>query len=310
MQTVLEVKNLSKTFGKFIAVNDISFSIREGEIVGLLGPNGAGKTTTTQMLLGLIIPDSGTIAYFGRNFMGERREVLGQINFASAYSKVQAKLTVRQNLTVYANLYGLVKIGERISEVLDFLEAEDLADTLFWKLSSGQKTRVILAKALLNHPRLILMDEPTASLDPDIAAKVLNLIRQLQEKEQVALLYTSHNMDEVEKICDRVIFLNHGSIVAEDTPFGLTKRVKVGRLTITYDGPKEPIAAYLEEKQFKYNLPRPQVVVVELPDEEMAGVLFGLSKRNVWITEINVEKPDLEDVFLSIVKGDYAYSKN
>jgi len=171
---ILEVENLAKIFGDFKAVNNISFTVREGEIVGLLGPNGAGKTTTIQMLLGIMTQTSGTVSYFGKEFTQHREEILSKINFASAYSHLQSRITVRQNLTIMAGLYDIRDPNKRIDELLDLLEVRDLVDKLYWHLSSGQKTRVVLVKALLNKPRLILMDEPTASLDPDIADKIRN----------------------------------------------------------------------------------------------------------------------------------------
>lgn len=232
-KTVLEVQNLTKTYGSFTAVNEISFSVKEGEIVGMLGPNGAGKTTTIQMLLGLTYPTSGSIEYFGKVFEKNREFCLSRINYASAFSHVQGKITIRQNLTIFAGLYDVKQPQERISELLEILEIKKYENELFWHLSEGQKTRVILAKALLNHPKLILFDEPTASLDPDIAEKVTILIKELQEKEHVAMLYTSHDMQEVEKICDRVMIMDQGKIVAEDTPLGLTKRIGTARLILT-----------------------------------------------------------------------------
>ncbi len=302
---VLSVSGLTKYYGTFLAVDNVSFTIKEGEIVGLLGPNGAGKTSTIQMLLGLTIPTDGEIAYFDKDFFKHREEILERINYASSYSHVQARITVRQNLEIYARLYGLGDAQSRIQEVLSLLEVEQVATHLFWKLSSGQKTRVMLAKALLNRPKIILMDEPTSSLDPEIASKVLEVIRELQERERVSILYTSHNMVEVERICDRVIFLYKGKIIAEDTPLGLTKRVGRVRLVLTFEGEKATVASYLETKSFTHAFPRDHVVVVELSDREVPKALFGLSKSGVWLTDIDIERPDLEDVFLSFAKRGY-----
>ncbi|KKQ33919.1 MAG: ABC-type transport system, ATP-binding component [Candidatus Nomurabacteria bacterium GW2011_GWB1_37_5] len=305
MQKVLEVTSLLKRFGSFTAVDDISFSVAQGEIVGLLGPNGAGKTTTIQMLLGLTTSTSGTISYFGKEFTRHREEILSKINFASTYSHIQSRMTVRQSFRIYAGLYGMDASDRRMSELLHLLEVEDVADKLFWHLSSGQQTRVILAKALLNKPRLILMDEPTASLDPDIASKVRDLILTLQKKERVTLLITSHDMSEVEQLCDRVIFLQHGKIVAEDTPLGLTKRIGESKVTVTFDGSADPVSAYLERKAYKHHFPRIHVVVVEVAETDVPKVLFGLSNEGIWLTNIEIQKPNLEDVFLSVVAGNY-----
>lgn len=308
MNTVLEVKALTKDYGSFRAVDDITFSIKEGEIVGLLGPNGAGKTTTIQMLLDLITPSSGEIRYFGKPFPKEREYCLSRINFASAYTHVQSRMTVIQNLRIYAGLYAVAQADKKVEELLDLLEIRELAKELFWHLSSGQKTRVILAKALLSNPQLLLMDEPTASLDPDIAKKTVELIQTLQKKEGVSMLYTSHNMEEVERLCDRVIFLDHGRIVAEDTPLGLTKRVGTSRLIITFDGPQKPVVRYLERLKYTHVFVRPQMVEIEVSDNDIPKALFGLSNDGVWLTDIEVKKPGLEDVFLSIAGGNYEHT--
>lgn len=310
METILEVKNLTKKFNGFTAVDNISFTVKEGEIVGLLGPNGAGKTTTIHTLLDLITPSSGTIKYFGREFPKEREFCLTHINYASAYARIQSKMTVRQNLSIYAGLYGVHNAKRRIAELLQLLEVEEAVDLLFWKLSSGQKTRIVLVKALLNNPKLILMDEPTASLDPDIAAKVIELIQKLRKEEHVSILYTSHNMEEVEKICDRVVFLDHGRIVAEDTVLGLTKRVGEASLLLTFDTKDNAVSTYLKEKGFAFEFLRAHVVEVKLQEIDIPKVLFGLSNAGVWLTNIEIEKPDLEDVFFSIVRGNYEHQKN
>lgn len=305
---ILEVTNLTKDYGAFRAVDNISFAVGEGEIVGLLGPNGAGKTTTIQMLLGLTLATGGTITYFGKEFPKNREFVLSRINFASAYTHIQGKLTVGQNFRIYAGLYQVPSYAKRTQELLELLEVEETINTPFWKLSSGQKTRVILAKALLNNPRLILMDEPTASLDPDIAMKVRALIQSLQKKEKVTLLITSHDMAEVEELCDRVIFMDHGKIIAEDTPLGLTKQIEASKLTITFDGPQSPMETFLKKNTYTFDFIRPQVVSIALPERDIPKVLFGLSGRKIWMTDIDIQKPNLEDVFLSIAKGKYESS--
>lgn len=222
---VLEVNNLSKKFGKFTAVNNISFSLKEEEILGLLGPNGAGKTTTIQMLLGTITPTSGTINYFGKNFAKYQQETLQLINYSSTFNSLQGRITVWENLLVFALLYQVKNIDKKIKELAKYFEVYELLDTKFRDLSSGEQTRVNIVKSLLNDPKILLMDEPTASLDPDIADKLLTFIENLRKKQKIAILYTSHNMPEVTRICDRVIFLDKGNIVAEDTPAGLIKKL-------------------------------------------------------------------------------------
>lgn len=302
-KTVLNVQNLKKNYGNFAAVKGISFEVKEGEIVGLLGPNGAGKTTTIQMLLGLTTPDTGSIEYFGKPFQNHREFCLSNINYASAYSHLQGRITVRKNLIIFAGLYDVPHPQKRIDELLELLEVRHLDNTLFWHLSEGQKTRVILAKALLNKPKLILMDEPTASLDPEIAQKVVEVILMLQKKENVAILYTSHNMQEVEELCDRVMIMHQGTIVAEDTPLSLTKRIGSAKLILTFETDKKIVAGYLNKHELKHSFLRDYSVDVTVPEGMIPKVLFGLGKAGVRFTEIDVKKPDLEDVFLSIAKG-------
>jgi ABC-2 type transport system ATP-binding protein len=213
--SVLEVSNLVKRYGLFTAVDDISFSIKRGEVVGLLGPNGAGKSTTIQMLLGLLTPTAGQISYFGLDFKKSRLEVLQRINYLSAFNTLQEKLTVEQNLKVFAAAYSVSQPVQKIDELLEYFGVLQLKKERYNDISAGQRTRVNLAKAFLNDPELVLMDEPTASLDPDIVDKVLTMIEDLKKRRQLTILYTSHNMQDVERICDSVIFLAHGKIVRQ-----------------------------------------------------------------------------------------------
>ena len=307
-QSVLEVTNLTKRYGEYLAVDHISFAIREGEILGLLGPNGAGKSTTIQMLLGLTDADGGQIHYFGKEFTKHKGEILKRINFASAYAELQQRLTVRQNLRIFGMLYGVNNLEKRIDELLELLEVEVLANELFWHLSSGQKTRVILAKALLNKPKMLLMDEPTASLDPDIVYKIIQLVKQLQEQEKVSILFTSHNMQEVSRLCDRVSFLSKGKIVLTDTPLELTKNIGKTKLLLTYEGDQKVVDKYLTTAKYPTTFIRKNVVEVSLADDEIPSVLFELKKLGIWITSLSTEQPSLEDVFLHISEKQRAWT--
>lgn len=221
---IIEVKNLVKKFDKVTAVNKISFSIEEGKITGLLGPNGAGKTTTIQMLLDLITPDGGEIRIFGKPMHENREEILGKMNFSSPYVALPMNLKVSENLTTFARLYSVKNHQKKIDELADFFEIRPFLDRMTASLSTGQLTRVNLTKALLNDPQLLLLDEPTASLDPDIADKTLSLLKKIQKQRKVTLLHTSHNMVEIEQLCDRVIFINHGKLVSDGTPAQLIKK--------------------------------------------------------------------------------------
>lgn len=218
MAPTLEVAHLRKTFGTVVAVDDVSFAIQEGEIYGLLGANGAGKTTTIQMLLGVTTPDSGSITVFGKSLAAERGTILQQTNFSSSYVSLPWNLSVEENLRVFARLYSVAHAGERIIELLRLFDLERHRKTITGKLSSGQLTRLFLAKALINRPRLLLLDEPTASLDPDIADRTRQTLMKLAAEDHVTMLYTSHNMSEIESMCDRVGFLHHGMILTEGTP--------------------------------------------------------------------------------------------
>jgi ABC-2 type transport system ATP-binding protein len=214
---ILTVSHLTKRFGSFTAVNDVSFEIKPGEILGLLGPNGAGKTTTIQMLLGLITPTAGAIHLFGLNLSTHREAILQQVNFSSTYLSMPQSLTVEENLWVVARLYGLTDIPRRVDDIIKKLEMEGFHHKVTRKLSSGQMTRLTLAKALLTEPKMLFLDEPTASLDPDIAHKIRALLKEERRSSGLSILYSSHNMREMEEMSDRIIFLQRGKIVAEGT---------------------------------------------------------------------------------------------
>jgi ABC-2 type transport system ATP-binding protein len=221
---ILKVSRLTKRFGNFTAVDDVSFEIRPGEILGLLGPNGAGKTTTMQMLLGVVTPTSGSIEAFGLNLSTHRETVLQQINFSSTYIAMPQALTVEENLWVVARLYGLSDIAGRVDHVVKRLEMNEFRRKVTRKLSSGQMTRLTLAKAFLTEPRLLFLDEPTASLDPDIACKIRSLLKEERRSSGSSILYTSHNMREMEEMSDRIIFLQRGRLVAEGTAQAIADR--------------------------------------------------------------------------------------
>lgn len=221
---IIAVKNLTKKFDDVIAIENISFDIEEGKITGLLGPNGAGKSTTIQMLLDLITPTEGEIKIFGIDLHENREEILSQINFSSAYVNMPYNLSVWENLATFGRLYGVKNIRKKIEELAVFFNISDLLQKMTSNLSTGQLTRVNLVKALLNDPRLLLLDEPTASLDPDIADRTRKLLKQIQKERDLTILYTSHNMDEVEEVCDRAIFINKGKIVADGTPKELKEK--------------------------------------------------------------------------------------
>lgn len=217
-EVVVNVRNLRKTFSGKEAVADLSFHVQRGEIVGLLGPNGAGKTTAIHVLLGLTTPTSGTAEIFGMDVRHHRSEILRRSNFSSAYTNLPANLRVWENLRVSSLLYDVKDYRSKATALLKLFEIEHLADRISGQLSSGESTRLNLCKALLNDPELLLLDEPTASLDPDMADKLRKNLRRLQSDRGISMVYTSHNMRDVEEVCDRVYFVNHGRVIAEGTP--------------------------------------------------------------------------------------------
>ena len=214
----LEVKNLVKKFKDFTAVKNINFNINDGQTLGVLGPNGCGKTTTIGMLLGLIKPSNGQILIDDENFENLNREkILSQFNFASPYVELPKKLTVKENLEIYGRLYGVEDLTNRIHEISENLNLSTFLNKKTGELSSGQKNRVSLAKSLINNPKILFLDEPTASLDPDIGDFVRNYIEDYKSKNKVSILLASHNMREVERLCDQVIMMKEGEIVDRGT---------------------------------------------------------------------------------------------
>jgi ABC-2 type transport system ATP-binding protein len=214
----LEVLHLRKRYAHITAVEDVSFRVNRGEIVGLLGPNGAGKTTTINMVLGVLEPTSGSVAIEGHDVAHARRRALASSNFAAVYATLPANLTVQQNLRVFGLIYSVRGLDRRIEELIGQFDLAGLRNTRAGLLSSGEQTRLALAKALLNRPRLLLLDEPTASLDPSAAVTIRARIRALATHDGCGILWTSHNMYEVEAVCDRVLFLSHGRILLEGNP--------------------------------------------------------------------------------------------
>ena len=224
MKNSIEVVNLSKSYKTKKAVNNVSFKIDENEIVGLLGPNGCGKTTTIGMILGLLKPTSGQVLINGKNIENNKISILHKMNFISPYIELPKKLTVNQNLIVYGKLYNIKNLSERINFLSEKLRLEDLLDKITGELSSGQKNRVSLAKALINDPSVLLLDEPTAALDPETADFIRTFLEKLREEKKISVLLASHNMDEVKRLCNSVMMMKDGNIVDSGTPENLIKK--------------------------------------------------------------------------------------
>jgi len=223
-ENILSVNGLTKFYGKKVAVDNVSFEVWRGEIVGLVGPNGAGKTTTINMILGILTPSSGTIFVAGMNIADKRSTVLNLMNFSAVYAPLPGNLTVFENLYIFSLLYGVKNIKSRINQELERFKLTDFRNTKCGVLSSGEQTRVSLAKALLNEPQLLLLDEPTASLDPSVAEDIRMCIREYACQKKCGVLWTSHNMLEVEKVCDRVLLLSSGRIFLEGNPTMLPRK--------------------------------------------------------------------------------------
>ena len=224
MENLVEVKNLKKKYGSKEAVKNISFCIKENEILGLLGPNGSGKTTTIGMLLGLLKPTNGEIIIDGKKIEENRIETLQKINFISPYIELPKKLTVKQNLIVYCKLYDVSDIKNRIEYLVEKLRLKNLLNRVTGELSSGQKNRVSLAKALINNPRVLFLDEPTASLDPEIGDFVRSFLENYKKERKISILLASHNMNEVTRLCKKILMMKNGVIIDKGNPSELIKK--------------------------------------------------------------------------------------
>jgi len=311
--SILQVQSLTKHYPApsswwrrsqaqpFIAVNAISFALEQGEVLGILGPNGAGKTTTMHMLLGTLTPTAGTITYFGKDFYKHRSDIMQLVGFASAYTKLPGRLTVYENVDIYARLYGL-SASERNDNIRHFLEAFGvwhLRDKYASSLSAGQLTRVMLAKAFIPKPKIVLLDEPTASLDPDIVQEVRYFIRQQQREFGTSILLASHNMHEITELCNRVLVLKQGEIIASDTPKNLAATVAAVRVNFIIMQGIEQLAEYTQRNMLRHTI-QGRDVSIEIDEHSIAQLLADLAALNVIYSHIAIEKPTLEDYFLHI----------
>jgi ABC-2 type transport system ATP-binding protein len=303
MQHVLRVENLAKSFdtSRPPAVNGISFVLNQGEILGLLGPNGAGKSTTIQMLLGLLTPSAGSIFYFDKDFAVNRSVILESVTYATAYAKLPGQLTLWENLDIYGRLYGLGS-AERtmvIEKYLKFFGLWNFRDRQTHGLSAGQMTRLMLAKAFLPKPRIVLLDEPTASLDPDIAEEVRAFVLACARDEATSILFTSHNMDEVAQVCGRVLVLSNGEIIASDTPFNLARQVSRSRVSLLLTHGHEQLLQFGAE--YGHTIEHDgQYLVIEIDEQDIAALLIALASRGIKYSQIKITVPTLEDYFIAV----------
>ncbi|MFZ0565881.1 MAG: ABC transporter ATP-binding protein [Chlamydiales bacterium] len=302
MSPVLSVKDLKKRYGRKtaqFAVDGISFELKQGEILGLLGPNGSGKTTTIQMLLGTLAITSGSILYFGKNFLKHRSEILQHVAFASTYTSLPFVLTVEENLKCFGRLYNVTDIYSKMDPLLDRFGLMEKRKAKVSSLSAGQITRLMLVKAFLTSPKIALLDEPTASLDPDVAHDVCSFLLEQREKTALSILFTSHKMEEVAELCDRVVVLKKGKLIADDLPKNLASSVSFYRLHLTItDGMKRTISlAEQEGISFEVNH---RLITFSLDEKKIPGFLNQLMRADVSYASIQIEEPTLENYFLKI----------
>lgn len=305
MSFVLSVKDLKKTFRKkrkvFQAVDGVSFDLKSGEILGLLGPNGSGKTTTIQMLLSTLEPSSGTITYFGKKFSQHRSEILQHISFASTYTSLPFPLTIEENLRCFGRLYGIKDAMVRAEPLLQRFGIYEKRKDKVASLSAGQITRLMLVKAFFTDPKIVLLDEPTASLDPDVAHDVCQFLLEQRDKTQLSILFTSHKMEEVAEICDRVVVLKNGKIIADDLPKNLAMSVSFYRLRLTIiDGMKRATSLAVQHGlSFDVNQ---RIFLCSLEEKMIPLFLSALIQAGISYASIQIEEPSLEDYFLKIAE--------
>lgn len=296
MENVLEVQNLSKHFGKFLAVDNISFSLKEGEILGFLGINGAGKTTTIQMLLNILTP----ISYFGKDLLKHQSEIMEHVNFSTTYTQLPYNLTIKENLTYISYLYDIKNRKQRVERIIEIFNIEDLLYKTIAQLSAGQKTKINLAKAFINFPKVLLLDEPTASLDVETSEEMRQILLKERKEFNTSMLFTSHNMAEVEEICDRIIFIHGGKIIANDTPENLAKTIQISHVELHIKEGVKKLDEYVEKKNLVHHK-KGRDIVIDVNEKNIPDLLKDIMEQEVVYDEISIEKPTLEDFFLQVI---------
>lgn len=298
---ILEVKNLKKTFKQSEIIKGLTFDLKEGEILGFLGPNGAGKTTTLQMLLGILTPTSGEINVFGKDISNHKSEILESMNFSSTYTDLPWRITVAENLIWTSWLYKIADRKRRLNKIKEIFRLEKIWHQPFGSLSAGQRTRVNLARSMVNFPKILLLDEPTASLDPEVAAYMREFFADQRTKFNTSIILTSHNMAEVEELCDRVIILKDGLIVGNDSPANLAKKLEFShlRLRVTKNSAEldklitlRKLESVVNDKQY----------TITIKENLLPLFLYEVTKKNISYTEISIDKPNLEDYFMKIAR--------
>lgn len=307
MVSVLSVQQLRKIYPSTqrTAVDGISFELGTGEILGLLGPNGSGKTTTIQMLLGTLALSSGSIEYFGKDFVSNRSEVLQYVSYASAYTSLPWSLTAEENLLVFGRLYGFSRVESlrRIDPLLNRFGIAEKRHDRVSSLSAGQITRLMLVKAFFVEPKIVLLDEPTASLDPDMASGICDFILEQQDKTGLSILFTSHKMEEAAELCDRVIFLKEGKIIANDVPKNLALTVSQHRVRLLIVEGMERIEEIVQARGLSYTIDHRTIEIV-LPEGEIPSFLNQMGKESIAYASITIQEPSLEEYFLHMARSE------
>lgn len=299
---ILEVNNLTKTFKETPVIKGISFEMAEGEILGILGPNGAGKTTTLQMILGILTPTTGMIKIFGKDIQDHKSEILESVNFSSTYVDMPWRLSVKENLTWSSWLYNIPDRRRRLKQIMELFRLEKLWNMPVATLSAGQKTRVNLARSMVNFPKLLLLDEPTASLDPEVASYMREFFANQRANFNKSIILTSHNMSEVEELCDRVLILKDGRVFDIDTPANLAKKIEDCYLNLRITKNLTKLGELLRRHRLNSSLLKEGQTRIELKEKSLPLFLYELTKLNIQYSEISIEKPDLEDYFLKVAK--------
>ena len=310
--SILEVTDLHKSFPRRDRhfwqrrtynpiIKGISFNMAEGEILGILGPNGAGKTTTLQMLLGILTPTSGTVKIFNQNIATHKSSILEKVNFSSTYVDLPWRLTVAENLTWSSHLYAIADRPKRLAQIKELFRLEKLWRQPIAELSAGQKTRVNLARSMINYPKLLLLDEPTASLDPEVAAYIREFFADQRARFHTSIILTSHNMAEVEELCDRVLILQDGLIIGNDTPANLAKKIDGTRLNLRITKNSHLLAQLLRLRRL-IATEKEGITTIQIPENKLPLFLYELTKKNIQYSEISIDKPTLQDYFLHVAK--------
>jgi len=303
---LLEIRDLRKRYGTVEALKGLWLDVERGEFFGLLGPNGAGKSTTINILLGLIQPDGGSIRIFGQDFATQQVAIRRRMNVAAAFTSLSGVLTVRENLKVYGYIYGVRNLNAKINELLERFEVTDLANRKLQYLSSGQHTRVTLCKGLINDPDLLLLDECTLGLDPDIAEKTRRALQEFQREKRTTILFTSHNMNEVEELCGRIAFLSKGEILRIDTAARIKSLIPHQVLEVRFQaGPDlsallcldgTPHAERGENSTLRF--------VLDDPERQLDPLLRRITQAGGHIADVQITRPTLEDVFIKVARGE------